>query len=122
MVIRNLEIPKHSVRLTFQSADTEELQNLQFDYPGDRAFFKLGEGETNHYLIPNDKKLLDSQILIFSKNGKYYIRDLGYVHTSRIKLDLKSEYRLQENSIVDIGKVVHYKFDKLTHAEKPEHP
>jgi hypothetical protein len=53
--------------------------------------FKVGEGESNHYQIPNDKKLMDSQFLIVVIDGKYYMRDLGYVHTTRVKLDIKSE-------------------------------
>ena len=37
---------------------------------------------------------MDSQFIIVILNGKYYIRDLGYVHTSRIKLDLRSEAQI----------------------------
>jgi len=29
--------------------------------------------------------------MIVSKDGKYFIRDLGIVHTSRIKIDKNSE-------------------------------
>ena len=28
--------------------------------------------------------------MIVSKDGKYYIRDMGIVHTSRIKVDINS--------------------------------
>ena len=52
-------------------------------------------------------------------NGKYYIRDLGVVHQSRFKLDLDNEVRIQQGTIADIGKVIHYHFDKATHAEPP---
>jgi hypothetical protein len=64
---------------------------------------------------------MDSQFMIVVHNGKYYIRDLGYVHTTRVKLDLRSEAQIQEGSIVDVGKVIHYHFDKLTHYDIPSH-
>jgi predicted component of type VI protein secretion system len=64
---------------------------MEIVFKGDRAIFKVGESESNHYQIPNDKKLMDSQFIIVVLNGKYYIRDLGYVHTSRVKLDLSAE-------------------------------
>ena len=88
-------------------------------FEGDRAIYKIGEGEQNHYQIPNDKKLWETQFMIINIGGQYYIRDLGFVHTSRIKLDKRSEIQLQKGSIVDLGKVVHYHFDKATHAKVP---
>ena len=112
-------IPDKALNLKFINADTDELKNVEFSFLGDRAVFKVGEGEQNHYQIPNDKKLMDSQFLIVVINGKYYIRDLGYVHTTRVKLDIKTEAQLQEGSIVDVGKVIHYHFDKLTHYSVP---
>ena len=30
--------------------------------------------------------------------GKYYIRDLSFVHTSRVKLDKRSEIQIQKGS------------------------
>lgn len=81
--------------------------------------FKIGEGDSNHYQIPNDKKLWESQLMIVCKNGKYFIRDLGIVHTSRIKIDKNSEIQIQQDMLVDLGKVVHYHFDKVTHRQKP---
>merc|ERR1719272_2503979 len=57
--------------------------------------------------------------MIISLGGQYYIRDLGFVHTSRIKLDKRSEVQIQKGSIVDLGKVVHYHFDKATHHGVP---
>jgi hypothetical protein len=53
--------------------------------------------------------------MIVQKDGRYYVRDLGVVHTSRIKIDKSAEIQIQEDSLVDLGKVVHYHFDKVTH-------
>ena len=53
---------------------------------GTQGIFKVGEGEVNHYIIPNDKKLCESQFDIICKGGKYFVRDLGIVHTSRVKV------------------------------------
>jgi predicted component of type VI protein secretion system len=107
------------LRLKFESVDTEELKNVEINFEGDRAIFKVGEGEANHYQIPNDKKLWETQFMIININGQYYIRDLGFVHTSRIKLDKRSEIQIQKGSIVDLGKVVHYHFDKAIHHAAP---
>lgn len=41
------------------------------------------------------------------------------MHTSRIKLDKRSEVQIQKGSIVDLGKVVHYHFDKAIHHAVP---
>jgi len=57
--------------------------------------------------------------MIVCKNGKYFIRDLGIVHTSRIKVDKNTEIQIQQDMLVDLGKVVHYHFDKVTHRQKP---
>jgi hypothetical protein len=57
--------------------------------------------------------------MIVTIDGKYFIRDLGFVHTSRIKLDKRSEVQIQKGSIVDLGKVVHYHFDKCYHKSVP---
>jgi hypothetical protein len=84
-------IPEKKLMLKFESVDTEELKNVEIAFEGDRAIFKIGEGEANHYQIPNDKKLWETQFMIISLGGQYYIRDLGFVHTSRIKLDKRSE-------------------------------
>ena len=56
---------------------------------------------------------------VISIDGQYYIRDLGFVHTSRVKLDKRSEVQIQKGSIVDLGKVVHYHFDKAIHHAIP---
>ena len=60
--------------------------------------------------------------MIVCKNGRYYIRDLGIVHTSRIKIDKNTEIQIQQDMLVDLGKVVHYHFDKVTHRHKPNFP
>jgi len=112
-------IPEKRLKLKFESVDTEELKNVEITFEGDRGLFKIGEGEANHYQIPNDKKLWETQFMIVCIAGKYYIRDLGFVHTSRIKLDKRSEIQIQKGSIIDLGKVVHYHFDKAIHKTAP---
>lgn len=57
--------------------------------------------------------------MIINKGGQYFIRDLGFVHTSRVKLDKRAEVQIQKGSIVDLGKVVHYHFDKAIHSGPP---
>lgn len=57
--------------------------------------------------------------MIVCKDGKYYVRDLGIVHTSRIKIDMNTEVQIQQDMLVDLGKVVHYHFNKVTHSQKP---
>ena len=86
---------KQKLHLTFESVDTEELKNLTFSFEGDQGIFKVGEGEANHYQIPNDKKLWGSQFMIVCKDGRYFIRDMGVVHTSRVKVDKSTEIQLQ---------------------------
>lgn len=105
--------------MKFESVDTEELKDLEISFDGNYGIFKVGEGEANHYQIPNDKKLWESQFMIVCKDGKYFIRDLGVVHTSRIKVDKTTEVRIQQDSLIDLGKVVHYHFDKVTHSALP---
>jgi hypothetical protein len=58
--IKSKEIPDKTLVLCFDQADTEELKGLNVKFNGDRALFKLGEGETSHYHIPNDKKLWET--------------------------------------------------------------
>ena len=57
--------------------------------------------------------------MIVCKNGQFYIRDLGVVHTSRIKVEKGMEIQLQQGSLIDLGKVVHYHIDKVTHKKTP---
>jgi len=105
----------HKLHMKFEAVDTEELKNLEISVDGTRGIFKVGEGEANHYQIPNDKKLWESQLMIVCKDGKYYIRDLGIVHTSRIKVDMNTSIQIQQDALIDLGKVVHYHFDKVTY-------
>lgn len=91
MILRPDSIPEKRLKLKFESVDTEELKNVEITFEGDRGIFKIGEGEANHYQIPNDKKLWETQFMIINIGGQYYIRDLGFVHTSRVKLDKRSE-------------------------------
>ena len=109
----------HKLHMTFEAVDTEELKNLEISVDGTQGVYKVGEGESNHYVIPNDKKLWESQFMIVSKDGKYFIRDMGIVHTSRIKVDINSSIQIQQDTLIDLGKVVHYHFDKVTHKAVP---
>jgi hypothetical protein len=92
---RTVSIPEDRIVLKFEKVDTEELKDLKISVEGDRAIYKIGEGETSHFRIPNDMKLWETQIIICSINGKFYIRDFGIVHSTRLKLDLKCEVQLQ---------------------------
>ena len=85
----------HKLHMKFEAVDTEELKNLEISVDGTQGIFKIGEGEANHYQIPNDKKLWESQLMIVCKDGKYYIRDLGVVHTSRIRVDMNTNIQIQ---------------------------
>jgi hypothetical protein len=85
----------HKLNLQFEAVDTEEIKGLNIAFNGDSGVFKIGEGDANHYQIPNDKKLWESQLMIVCKDGKYFVRDLGIVHTSRIKIDKNTEVRIQ---------------------------
>jgi len=110
------------LKLVFEQADSEELKGMEVTFNGDKAIFKLGEGESSHFHIPNDKKLWETQFMIVCINGQYFIRDMGYVHSSRIKLDKECEVQIQKGSVVDLGKVIHYHFDKVIHQHKPATP
>ena len=109
----------HKLHMKFEAVDTDELKNLEISVDGTKGIFKVGEGEANHYQIPNDKKLWESQLMIVCKDGKYYMRDLGVVHTSRIKVDMNTQIQIQHDALIDLGKVVHYHFDKVTHMDVP---
>ena len=85
----------HKLHMKFEAVDTEELKNLEISVDGTQGIYKIGEGEANHYQIPNDKKLWESQLMIVCKNGQYFIRDLGVVHTSRIKVDMSTNIQIQ---------------------------
>jgi len=100
MQLRTDSIPEKRLKLKFESVDTEELKNVEIVFEGDRAIFKIGEGEANHYQIPNDKKLWETQFMIVSMHGQYFIRDLGFVHTSRVKLDKRSEVKCKREALL----------------------
>lgn len=106
--------------LRFASVDTDELRDLEVKFSGDQAQFKVGEGDCNHYVIANDKKLWESQFMIISKDGRFYIRDLGVVHTSRLKVTPATALQLHQGALIDLGKVVHYHVNKLTHETHPQ--
>lgn len=46
--------------LRFASVDTDELRDLEIRCDGDTAQYKVGEGDCNHYVVANDKKLWES--------------------------------------------------------------
>ena len=46
--------------LKFTNVDTEELKDLEIKVDGNIGQFKIGEGDCNHYVISNDKKLWES--------------------------------------------------------------
>lgn len=119
MHVRSNAIPENRLKLKFEAVDTEELKNIEVTVDGDKAIYKVGEGETANYHIPNDKKLWETQFVVCCIDGNYYLRDMGFVHNSRVKLDHKCEVQIQKGSVVDLGKVVHYHFDKVVHAGMP---
>ena len=92
---------------------------MEIKFDGNLAQFKVGEGDANHYAISNDKKLWESQFMIIQKDGRYFIRDLGVVHISRIKVTPKVQLQLHQGALIDLGKVVHYHISKLTHEQTP---
>ena len=49
MVMKTEKIPGNRLVLKFINADSEELQGMEITFNGDRAIFKVGENETNHY-------------------------------------------------------------------------
>ena len=77
--------------MKFTSSDSEDLRNLEFEFQGDKSIILVGEGEMNHYQIPNDKKVMESQFMIMMIDGAYYLRDLSVIHPSKTKLDLSKE-------------------------------
>jgi len=110
---------REKLYLKFTSVDTDELRDLEIRVDGNLAQYKVGEGEANHYVIANDKKLWETQFAIVNRDGKYYLRDLGIVHTSRLKVTGKTALQLHQGALIDLGKVVHYHINKLTHERLP---
>ena len=55
--------------LQFEQVDTEELRGVEIVFEGDRAIYKVGDGESCHYHLPNDKKLWENQFMICSIDG-----------------------------------------------------
>jgi hypothetical protein len=119
MHVKSDSVPDKRLVLRFEAVDTDELKNIEIAVEGDRAIFKIGEGETANYHIPNDKKLWETQFMVCCIDGQFYLRDMGFVHNSRVKLDNKVDVQIQKGSVVDLGKVVHYHFDKVVHAKQP---
>ena len=58
--VKNPDIPNKRLKLKFEQVDTEELKDLEITFDGDFGIFKIGEGETSHFKIPNDKKLWET--------------------------------------------------------------
>ena len=76
--------------MKFEAFSMKEYRNSEISIDGSQGIYKIGDGEANHYQVPNDKKLSESQLIIVCKDGKYYIRDLGILHNSRIKVDVNN--------------------------------
>ena len=57
--------------------------------------------------------------MIVNINGQYFVRDLGFIHTTKIKVDLSNEIQIQQGTMLDIGKIVHYHVDKITYITRP---
>lgn len=91
MQVKSDQLPSKRLKLKFESVDTEELKDVEIVVEGDRAIYKIGEGETSHYHIPNDKKLWETQFMVCTIGGEFFLRDMGFVHNSRIKLDTRCE-------------------------------
>ena len=60
MHVASQSIPKQKLKLKFENVDTEELKGIEICIDGDRAIYKIGEGETSNYHIPNDKKIWET--------------------------------------------------------------
>ena len=45
MQVKSDHLPAKRLRLKFEAVDTEELKDTEFVVEGDRAFYKLGDGE-----------------------------------------------------------------------------
>jgi len=60
MHVRAKKVPQDRLKLKFEAVDTEELKNIEITIDGDHAIYKIGEGETANYHIPNDKKLWET--------------------------------------------------------------
>lgn len=58
--MKAIDIPDKKLILKFEQVDTEELKDVEIVVEGDRAIYKVGEGETSHYHVPNDKKLWET--------------------------------------------------------------
>ena len=81
--------------MTLESVDIDELKDISITVDGTQRIIKVGEDETNHFIIPNEKKMTRTQFMIVVKDGKYFIRDLGIVHPSKIKVDCVSSIQIQ---------------------------
>lgn len=70
-------LPKQRLCLKFEKVDHEELKDVEIICEGDQSFWKVGNGQINHWRVPCDRQLLETQFMIVNKDGKYYISDLG---------------------------------------------
>lgn len=73
-------------------ADCPELIGMKMEMEGDRAVYKFGDGDLCHFHVPSDKKLWDAQFMVVCAGGRYFLRDVGVFHPTRIKLDGYHEY------------------------------
>ena len=123
MMIKNMLIGLSVVILALMTGCSQKQDTIKLGYidPLSGPFANIGEHvlrELQFFVKDvNDRGgvLNGVKFEIVSIDGKFYIRDYGFVHTTRLKLDTKCEVQLQKGSVVDLGKVVHYHFDKVLH-------
>lgn len=105
--------------LEIKAGDTKDLIGQRIEIDGDEMLVKVGENDNNHFRVPNEKKMYNSQFSIIRKDGRFYIRDLGELHNCRLKVQKNWQYQVHKNDVIDFGKVVHYYFNKVVHEELP---
>ena len=68
-----------SLEIKFESADLPELKDTEIKFDGsNRKTLTIGEGEENDYQIPNDKKMLGTQLMIsVDDDNKFYVQDMS---------------------------------------------
>jgi len=72
--------------LVIKAGDTKDLIGQRIEVSGDQMFVKVGENDSNHFRVPNEKKMYNSQFSIIRKDGMFFIRDLGELHNCRLKI------------------------------------
>lgn len=61
------------------------------------------------------KKYVSHDLRSFEKPVNTWFVILAFIiHTSRIKIDKNTEVKLQKDMFVELGKIVHFHFNKVT--------